>query len=206
MTSCWMQAIPSGGRPSASVRALHTATIRSWRSGARSATGISRGAGASTTLATPRSTATAPSVMLGERLAPDRQHRVGRDHGVAQVARLVAVEAARLDAVGGVGEVEVAWHPQQRVARDRGAGAVAAERDVGLDRREVAAAVEDQRQLVAQREAVDPHRHRGRARLVEQRAPEKLLCRGSPSRGARSWLSLHRRVGVMIVIGSVAGI
>ena len=58
-----MQAIPSGGRPSASVRALHTATTRSWRSGARSATGISRGAGASIGVATVRSTATGAAVI-----------------------------------------------------------------------------------------------------------------------------------------------
>ena len=113
---------------------------------------------------------------LGEGLVPDREHRVGGDHRVAQVGRLVAVEAARLDRVGRVGEVEVAGHPQQLVAGDRAAGAVAAERHVGLDRREVAAAVEDDRQLVAEREAVDAQGDGGRARFVDQRAPEQIIC------------------------------
>jgi hypothetical protein len=51
---------------------------------------------------------------------------------------------------------------------------VLAERDVGLDRREVAAAVEDDRQLVAERQTVNAHRHGGRALAVEQRAPQQV--------------------------------
>jgi hypothetical protein len=113
---------------------------------------------------------------LGERLVPDREHGVGGDHRVAQVGGLVAVQAPRLASVGGLREVEVAGNPQELVAGDRAARPVAAERDVGLDRREVAAAVEDDRQLVAERKAVDAQRDGGRPGLIDQRAPEQILC------------------------------
>ena len=47
--------------------------------------------------ATPRSMSIGASVMLGERVEPDGEDGVGGDHGVAQVAGLVAVEALGLD-------------------------------------------------------------------------------------------------------------
>ena len=199
--------MPSGGRPSASVRALQTATIRSWRSGGaqrdrdqprrRRVDGArdaeldrDRVLGHARRAARTRSTSTVSAAITR----------------VAQVAGLVAVEPPRLVAVGGVGEVEVARHPQQLVAGDRRAGAVAAERDVGLDRREVAAAVEDDRQLVAQREAVDPHRDRGRPRR-RRAAPagEAPLPRRRRRRGARSSPLTPRRSRGRMLVGSVAG-
>src|ERR1039458_2608178 len=138
-----MQAIPSGGRPSASVRALQTATTLSRRS--------------------------------AERIAPDGGHGVCGDQRIAQRAGLVAVEGLGLVAIARVGEVEVARQAQQRLAGDRVAGRVGTERDVSLDRREVPPAVEDDRQLLAEREALDAHRDGGRALMVEQRAAQELL-------------------------------
>ena len=168
--------MPSGGRPSASVRALQTATTRSWRSAARSATGSSRGAG---------------RVDRAGDAALDRDGRAGHARRGARTRPRAPCRRRSSRRAGSPPGRGRGGAPRRGPRRRRGrgrrapaaahrraigvAGAVAAERDVGLDRREVAAAVEDDRQLVAQREAVDAHRHGGRARLVEQRAPEKFL-------------------------------
>ena len=84
-----------------------------------------------------------------ERLAPDVEHGVGADQRVAQRAGLLGEQVLGLLAVLGGGEVEVARHAHQLVLADRVAGAAAAVGDVGLDRPEVAAAVEDDRQRLA---------------------------------------------------------
>jgi hypothetical protein len=52
---------------------------------------------------------------------------------------------------------------------------VLAEGDVGLDRREVAPAVEDDRQLASERQAADMHRDHGGCLAVEQRPAQQLL-------------------------------
>ena len=167
--------MPSGGRPSGDVRALHTAYH------AELALGGPQGDGDQARRRSLGRAADAPLELdprrrdLGEGRPPHREDRVGGDERIAQRPRLVAVEPLGVVAVGGLSEVEVARHAQELVAADRLAAAVGPQRDVGLDRGEVAAGVEDDRQLVAEGEALDPHRDRRRPRLVEQRAPQKLL-------------------------------
>ena len=112
---------------------------------------------------------------LAEWLPPDREHRVRGSQGLAQDARLLAVELLGVAARLRVREVEVAGDAQQLVRVERLARGVLAERDVGVDRREVAAAVEDDRQLTAERQAVHAHRDRGRLLLVDQRAAQQLV-------------------------------
>ena len=86
-----------------------------------------------------------------ERRAPDVEHGVGGLERVAHRGRLLGVEVLGLVAVLGAREVEVAGHAQQLAGGDRGAGAAPAVGDVGLDRPEVATAVEDHGQRLAER-------------------------------------------------------
>ena len=110
-----------------------------------------------------------------ERLAPDVEHGVGADERVAQRGGLLGVERLGLLAVLGRAEVEVARDAQQLARGDRRAGAAAAVGDVGLDRAEVAAAVEDDRQRVAQREALDAQRDGSRRLGVDERPAEQIV-------------------------------
>ena len=110
-----------------------------------------------------------------ERLAPDREHGVGGGERVAQRAGLLGVEALGLLAVARAGEVEVARHPQQLLRGDRAAGPALAVGDVGLDRAEVAAAVEDDGQRLAQRQPSDPERDRSRSVLIDQGPAQEVV-------------------------------
>jgi hypothetical protein len=112
---------------------------------------------------------------LLERLAPDVEHRVGPHQRIAQRGGLLGVQVLRLLAVLGGGEVELARHAQQLVARDGRAGSAAAVGDVGLDRAEVAAAVEDDGQLLAEREPRHPQRDRCGGLRVQEGPPEDLV-------------------------------
>ena len=87
-----------------------------------------------------------------ERLAPDVEHGVGADQRVAQRGGLLGVEALGVGAVVGLGEVDVARHPQQLVGAERGRRCHGAGGDIGLDRAEVAAAVEDDGDGLRQRQ------------------------------------------------------
>ena len=110
-----------------------------------------------------------------ERLAPDVEHGVGAEQRVAQRAGLLRVERLGLVAVARAGEVEVAGHAQQILGRDGAARPAAAVGDVGLERAEVAAAVEDDRELLAEREAGDPERDRSRGVLIDQGPAEQFV-------------------------------
>ena len=110
-----------------------------------------------------------------QRLAPDVEHGVGAEQGVAQRAGLLRVQRLRLVAVARAGEVEVAGDAQEVVGRDGAARPAAAVGDVGLDRAEVAAAVEDDRELLAEREAGDPQRDRSRGVLIDQGPAEQIV-------------------------------
>ena len=110
-----------------------------------------------------------------ERLAPDVEHGVGAEQGVAQRARLLRVERLGLVAIARAGEVEVAGDAQQVLGRDGAARAAATVGDVGLDRAEVAAAVEDDRELLAERKAGDPERDRSRGVLIDQGPAEQFV-------------------------------
>ena len=168
--------MPIGGRPSASVRAPQTGATVIWRSGATSATGMSRWAGSRTSISMERSIVTSGPTASGQRLAPDGEHGVGGDERVAQRARLGRVELLGRVAVLGVGEVEVARHAQQVAGAHRGPRAEPAVRHVRLDRAQVAAAVEDDGQRVAQRERPDLERDRGGVCRVDQGPPEELVA------------------------------
>ena len=89
--------------------------------------------------------------------------------------RLLRVERLGLVAVARAGEVEVAGDAQQVLGRDGAARPAAAVGDVGLDRAEIAAAVEDDRELLAEREAGDPERDRSRGVLIDQGAAEQFV-------------------------------
>ena len=89
--------------------------------------------------------------------------------------RLLGVEVLGLVAVLRLGEVEVAGDAQQLVGRHRGPGAAPAVGDVGLDRAEIAAAVEDDGERVAERQAAHPQRDGGGRVGVDQRSPEQLV-------------------------------
>ena len=78
-------------------------------------------------------------------------------------------------AVLGGPEVEVAGHAQQLVRPDGRAGAAPAVGDVGLDRAEVAAAVEDDGQLLAEREAGHTQGDRGGGLLVQEGPPQEIV-------------------------------
>jgi hypothetical protein len=105
---------------------------------------------------------------VGERVAPDREHGVGGGEGVAQRHRLLGVQPLGLVAVLGLAEVEVARDAQQLVGGQRGAGAVGAARDIGLDAAEVPPAVEDHGHRLAQGKAADPHCDRGRCAGLQE--------------------------------------
>jgi len=110
-----------------------------------------------------------------ERLAPDLEHRVGAHQRVAHRPRLLGVQALGLVAVLRLGEVEVARDAQQ-LGRAHGlAGAVVAGRDVGLDRAEVAPAVEDHRDLLADRQAANAEGDGGRCLGVDQGPPKQVV-------------------------------
>ena len=110
-----------------------------------------------------------------ERLLPHREHRVGRLECVAQRAGLLGVELLGLVAVARGGEIQVAGHAQQLVRPHRAARAALAVGDVGLDRAEVAAAVEDDRERVAQRQPADPERDRSRSILIDQGPAKEVV-------------------------------
>ena len=112
-----------------------------------------------------------------QRLAPDVEHGVGRLERVAQRAGLLGVELLGLLAVLGGGEVEVAGNAHQLVGRDGRARPAPAVGDVGLDRAEVAAAVEDHGERLAQRQPHDAQRDRCRCVGVDQRSAEQLVGR-----------------------------
>ena len=123
-----------------------------------------------------------------QRPAPDRQHGVGGQQRVAQRAGLLGVGLLGLVARRGVAEIEVARHAQELVGADRAARAARPVGDVGLDRAEVGAAVEDDGQGLGEREAAHPHRD-GRGGLgVDERAPQQIV--GVVAN--RSLLVLHR--------------
>ena len=152
--------MPIGGRPSASGRALHTAVTTICLSGATSAAGSSRWAGSRTSRPIRRSTATRDCTTSSNGSCQTDEHGVGGGQRVAQVAGLLGVELLGLLAVARGAEIEVAGDPQQLVGGDGAARPARAVGDVGLDRAEVAAAVEDDRQRVAQRQPADPERDR----------------------------------------------
>ena len=110
-----------------------------------------------------------------ERLAPDVEHGVGAEQGVAQRAGLLGVQGLGLLAIARAREVEVAGDAQQVVGADGAARAAAAVGDVGLDRPEVAAAVEDDRELLAEREPAHPQGDRRRGILVDQGPAEQFV-------------------------------
>ena len=91
-----------------------------------------------------------------QRLAPDREHRVGAHERVAQGARLLGVERLGLLAILRGAEVEVAGHAHQLVGGHGRAGAAPAVGDVGLDGPEIAPAVEHDGERLAQRQPGDP--------------------------------------------------
>ena len=99
---------------------------------------------------------------IRERLAPHLEHRVGTHERVARGARLLGVQPLGLVAVLRLGEIEVARDAQQLGRADGLPGAVTTGSDVGLDRAEVAPAVEDHRDLVADRQAAHAEGDGGR--------------------------------------------
>ena len=173
--SCWAQAIPIGGRPSASVRALQTGATVRWRSGATRATGMSRCAGRRTGARRSGPRRRGVSATRLQRLAPDRQDRVGGQQRIAQGARLLGVGLLGLAARLGVAEVEIAGDAQQLVGADRAARAPRAVGDVGLDRAEIGAPVEDDGQRLAEGEPVHAQGNGDRSVRVDQRPPQELL-------------------------------
>src|SRR6185312_11399251 len=88
-----------------------------------------------------------------ERVAPDVEDRVGAHERVAQRSRLLEVELRSLRAILGGAQVEVARDAQQLARGDRLPRTAAARRDVRLDRAEIAAAVEDDGDRLADRKA-----------------------------------------------------
>jgi hypothetical protein len=115
---------------------------------------------------------------IGQRFAPHVEHGVGSHQRIAQRGRLLDVQLLGRLAVLRVGEIQVARHAQQLPGRDGGAGAAAAGRDVGLQRSEVAPAVEDDRNRLGEREPRDPQRDRYRGGLVEQRPAKQIFACG----------------------------
>ena len=161
--------------PAASGRALQTAVTTRPLSGATSAAGSSRCAGSRDVEPQPPVDLDARVREVLQRLAPDVEHRVGGLERVAHRARLLRVEPLGVLAVLCLGEVEVAGHAHQLVGRDRGARPAPAVGDVGLDRAEVAAAVEHDRERLAHRQAADPQRDRRRRARVDQRSAEQVV-------------------------------
>jgi hypothetical protein len=78
-------------------------------------------------------------------------------------------------AVLGARKVEVAGHAQQLVGRHRRSGAATAVRHVGLDRPQVAPAVEDDRELLAQWQPCHAQGDRGGGLLVEEGPPKDVV-------------------------------
>ena len=92
---------------------------------------------------------------LVERVAPNVQHRVSADEGVAQRSGLLGIEPLGLAAVAGRGQIEVAGDSKQFACGDRRPRALAAVGDVGLQRSEIAAAVEDDGDRFGHRQGLD---------------------------------------------------
>jgi hypothetical protein len=112
---------------------------------------------------------------VGQRLAPDGEDGVRGENRVTQRPGLRRVELLCLLAVAGVAEVEVARHAQQRAGADRAARSEVAVGHVGLDRPEVAPAVEDDRQRGAGAQRSHLQRDRRGCAGVEERAAKQLL-------------------------------
>ena len=144
-------------------------------SGATSAAGSRRWAGSWISRPIRRSIADARLREVLERLPPDVEHGVGGRERVAQRRGLLGVELLGLLAVDGAGEVEVARDAQELVGGDGRAGAAPAVGHVRLDRAEVAAAVEDHGQRLAQGQAHDAQRDRCRGVGVDQCPAEQLV-------------------------------
>ena len=136
---------------------------------------MSRWAGRRTWRSTERSTPTWASAISLQRLAPDGEHGVGRQQRVAQHAGLLGVGLLGLVAGAGVAEVEVAGDAQQLVGADRAARAARTVRDVGLDRPQVGAPVEDDRQRVGQGQAAHAHGHGDRCLGVDEGPAQQLV-------------------------------
>ena len=170
--SCCAHAIPIGGRPSASVRALHTGVTTSWRSVATSAVGSRRGAGSRTDSST------------SDR--PRRSLPSSSASGSRQTSSTVsAPTSASRSAVACSTYSRSASSRSSASARSRSHGtrssslaATVAARgpttaaDIGLQRAEVAPAVEDHRHRLADGQSADPERHGNGRRVVEQRPAE----------------------------------
>ena len=113
--------------------------------------------------------------MLLQRLAPDGEHGVGRQQRVAQHAGLLGVGLLGLAARAGVAEVEVAGDAQQLVGPDRAARAARTVRDVGLDRPQVGAPVEDDGQRLGQGQPAHAHGHGDRRFGVDEGPAQQLV-------------------------------
>ena len=110
-----------------------------------------------------------------ERLAPDVEHRVRPDECVTERAGLLGEQQLGLLAVLGRGQVEVERHPHQLVLADGVTGSAPAVGDVGLDRPEVLAAVEDHGQRLGEAEWRDAQGDRGGSFRIDQCALEQVV-------------------------------
>ena len=88
---------------------------------------------------------------LAHRLAPYVEHDVSADQSVAQGRGLFDVEALGGLAILGIGEVKITRDPEQFAGGHRGASAAATAGHVGLQRAQIAAAMEDHRNRLAER-------------------------------------------------------
>jgi len=111
-----------------------------------------------------------------ERSAPDVEHGVSADQRIAQRGGLLGEHVLGLVAVLGGGQVQVARDAHQLVARDGLAGAAAARGHVGLHGPEIATAMEDDGQRVAQRERRDAQRDGSGGFSVDQGPSQQVLC------------------------------
>jgi hypothetical protein len=80
-----------------------------------------------------------------------------------------------VSAAASASRIAVAWDAQQVVGRDGAARAEPAVGDVGLDRAEVAAAMEDDGERLAQRQSGDAQGDRSRSVGVDQRSAKQLV-------------------------------
>ena len=156
---------------------------------------------------------------IRQRLAPHVEHGVGADQRVAQRRRLLDVELLGAVAVLGVGEVEVAGHAQQLAGRDGRARRRGCRGDVGLQRAEVAPAVEDDRHRLAEgqpaRPAARPRPPTSRRaapgaaapRLRHRRGCDPRRASGAPSSqvGNVADIFTHSGRSLTIAIWSIAG-
>jgi hypothetical protein len=112
-----------------------------------------------------------------QRRAPEVEHGVGGLERIAERAGLLGVQTLGLVAVLRGREVEIAGDAHQLVGANGRARPAPAVGDVGLDRPEVAAAVEHDGQRFAEGQAHDPQRDGGRRVCVDQRSAEQLVGR-----------------------------